>query len=71
MKTTWIAEIIIGLIAILGFVLLYDVLVKRHGVGVFFKAHLESILTNRVVYRIISIFLTALIIYLLYMLFFK
>lgn len=71
MKTTWIAEIIIGLIAILGFVLLYDVLVKRRGFRDSFKALIEFILTNKVAYRIIAISLTALIVYLLYTLFFK
>ncbi len=71
MKTTLVTEIIIGLIAILGFVLLYDVIAKRRGAGESFKTRLELIIANKVVYRILSISLTVLILYLSYTLFFK
>lgn len=71
MKTTLLIEIIIIAIAILVFFLLYDVIVKRQSAGEAINIRVAALFTNSIVYRILSISLTVLIVYLLYTLFFK
>jgi len=71
MKTTLVIEIIIIAIAILVFFFLYDVIVKRQSAGKAIKTRISALFTNSIVYRILSISLTVLIVYLLYTLFFK
>ncbi len=71
MKTSLVTEIVILVIALLLYLWLYDLIVKRQGVAESAKNRLSRLFTNSIIYRIISFSLTALILYLLYTLIFK
>ena len=71
MKTSLGTEIVILAITLLLYLWLYDLIVKRQGVAESVKNRLFSLFTNSIIYRIISLSLTALIFYLLYTLIFK
>lgn len=71
MNISLVTEIVILAIALLLYLLLHDMIVKRQGAADSVKSRLSSLFTNPFIYRIISISLTALILYLLYTLIFK
>lgn len=71
MNTSPVTEIVILAIALLLYLWLHDMIVKRQGISESAKNRLSKLFTNPFIYRIISISLTVLILYLLYTLIFK
>ena len=71
MKTSLVTEIVILVIALLLYLWLHDLIVKRQGIAESAKNRLSGLFTNSIIYRIISFSLTVLILYLLYTLIFK
>ena len=64
-------EIIILFVALLAFIILYDVLARKMSVSESAKSRVGSIFSNNILYRILSAAVSVLILYLLYTLFFK
>ena len=71
MNISLVTEIVILAIALLLYLWLHDMIVKRQSVSESAKNRLSKLFTNPIIYRVISISLTALIFYLLYTLIFK
>lgn len=71
MNISLLTEIVILAIALLLYLWLHDMIVKRQSVSESAKNRLSKLFTNPIIYRVISISLTALIFYLLYTLIFK
>ena len=71
MNISLVTEIVILAIALLLYLWLHDMSVKRQSVSESAKNRLSKLFTNPIIYRVISISLTALIFYLLYTLIFK
>ena len=71
MRISLVSEIVILAIALLLYLWLHDMIVKRQRAFESAKNRLSKLFTNPIIYRIISISLTALIFYLLYTLIFK
>ena len=71
MNTSLVTEIVILAIALLLYLWLHDMIVKRQRISESAKNRLSKLFTNPFIYRIISISLTVLILYLLYTLIFK
>lgn len=71
MNTSLVTEIVILAIALLLYLWLHDMIVKRQGAADSAKSRLSRLFTNPIIYRIISVSLTVLILYLLYTLIFK
>ena len=64
-------EIIIGIAVLLAFIVLVDVFARNKSVKGSVKTRLMGLLSSNFLYRLISLVLTVLILYLLYTLFFK
>ena len=69
MKTGLI--ILLCVVALLSIVILYDVVAKKMSVKEAITSHLIGLFSNKVLYRILSFIISALILYLLYTLIFK
>ena len=64
-------EILIGIAALVVFIILYDVFARKKSVKDSVRSRLTNLFSNSVLYRILSLAVSALILYLLYTLFFK